>query len=706
MAVLDLATAEKLPDQPVIDQPVGRVLDLDTGKPVEQFSEASRWGVYPHRLLGQAASTKQEEFIPEESNESNETRATEELPEIAFSGLLSGSDPIKIAKVATAILLTPDPREIGNILTATFPEIGIIEDEKGNLIAGNNKTGVEAVINKPGMSPIDVLQVLGIGAAFTPPAQVAGLVRGLTVKAITGAAGAGVVQTGIESMQETMGGDLDEEEIFIATALGGTAEVVMPIIQGLRNMRQARKLNVEESEIEQAVPAIANADENAAGLKGSTGVDVGLFPAQKTQVPSQLQKQRLMPQLDAGSQAALKALNKQNEEVFNATIKLIDSVAPQSVSGEAPGKLMTAAMRVIKAQKLVRKEAAQFGVVVKAADEAGVIVDITPIKSQIEALFDISVQSGELERTMIRMNKFLTPRKGKDNLTFSQVQSAKKEMDAIINAIPGSDKAVDPQVLGKVIDIKKSLVEQMKIAYPPFREASETFARESGPVEEIQRSLIGRLSKTSDAQLKNISSEIFNPRTSAMDISKARASIESIDPYAWRDIVRNELDFRVGSLESQIKDAGSDSVANMPALLKRSLFGNSKQREVLYRSLTREQTKNFRYLERVLGRAASGRAAGSPTASFTEIIRELRGKLGVLKDIFTQPLRTIQETGDTSLFNRKVKALTDVMFDPKWQPRLSEIRSFDPNSPAAARAMAQLVDDSISTGLDYMKADE
>ena len=308
---------------------------------------------------------------------------------------------------------------------------------------------------------------------------------------------------------------------------------------------------------------------------------------------------------------------------------------------------------------------------------------------------------------MTKVSKFLTPREGSDFLTFRQLQRAKKEMDGIINASPLAEKAVDPSVKGIVTELKNKLVTEMKIAYPPFDEASKIFIRESGSVEAIQASLVQRLADVSDSQLKNISSEIFNPRTNVADIAIARKAIEDVDPIAWRDIVRNELDFRVNSVGQEVKDAGTDSISNMPGLLKRKLFGsNPNQREVLLRSMNQTQRSNFKYLETVLSRAEKGRASGSPTASFTEIIQNMRGKLGVLKDVFTKPLQVIQTAGDTSLFDSNVKAITEVMFDTKWLPRLREIRSFNADSPAAARAMSQLVDDAIASGVDAANSDQ
>ena len=41
----------------------------------------------------------------------------------------------------------------------------------------NNKTGAQVVLNKPGVSRIDILQGLGIAAAFTPAGRLTGAVK-------------------------------------------------------------------------------------------------------------------------------------------------------------------------------------------------------------------------------------------------------------------------------------------------------------------------------------------------------------------------------------------------------------------------------------------------------------------------------------------------------------------------------------------------
>jgi hypothetical protein len=693
----------------IVPYSVGGPADIQQQTTVATNNEATNEPVNP--ALGNAPATTSSRFSPSgpsfnnarqprqapvDDSNNRETRATRELPELANSGILAGESLADIAKISTATAVTMDPRELGAIITNILPHIGITEDEKGNILASNNKNGVSSVINPPGTSVIDAVQAGAAVLGFSPAASLASIPAKFGVKAAVGATGAGLTQTVIEGLQSQLGGEFNESEIAIATSLGGVAELVIPAIQGIRQSRQAGRINVSNNELADAAPSINEGREAVEAVEALTGQNVGLFPAQQTRTPSQLNQQRVLPQLDAGSATALKKLNKQNEEAFNATFKLLDTIAPSSVTFGAPARLRTAANKAIDATKLARKEASQFGPVIAAADEvgAGANVNLVPLKSKLDELFNASVISGELESTINKINKVLTPRGENEFLTFRQLHSVKKEMDGIINKSPISEKAVAPEIKGKVTELKKELVKAMKEAYPPFKEASDIFIRESGAVEAIQASLVKRIADASDAQLKNISSEIYNARTNVADIEIARRLIEPHDPVAWRDIVRNEIDFRINSVGQEIVDGGTDSISNMPGLLRRKLFGsNPNQREVLLRSMDEAPRANFKYLEQVLLRAEKGRAAGSPTASFTEIIQNMRGRLGILKDIVLRPIATAQNTGDATLFDMNVRAITEAMFDTKWLPRVREIRSLNQDSPAAVRAMSQLVDD-------------
>ena len=147
----------------------------------------------------------------------------------------------------------------------------------------------------------------------------------------------------------------------------------------------------------------------------------------------------------------------------------------------------------------------------------------------------------------------------------------------------------------------------------------------------------------------------------------------------------------MGGLEQLIEEIPGDFTGNIPGQLRRTLFGNPQQRKALMAAMNSEQRTNFKYLEAVLKRASSGRAAGSPTAAFGQAIEKLQGVSSVIRDVIFRPLSTLQQTGERGIFDRNVAKLSEVMFDPKFKPQLNKLKKLNPDSPAAARAMTQLL---------------
>lgn len=186
-----------------------------------------------------------------------QTRATQELPELQNSGLLNGLDipPAKAAAVTAAIVTMTDPNEIAQTLKALSPDIGIQQDEKGNLIAANNATGARAVINKPGFTGLDALQATGIGAAFAPSGRVANAVGGGVLKqAATLGAGSALTQAAIEGGQAAAGGNFDPNEVAAAGVLGAATPVIAGgagaiIDAGKRGIQAIRGVPAAESEL-------------------------------------------------------------------------------------------------------------------------------------------------------------------------------------------------------------------------------------------------------------------------------------------------------------------------------------------------------------------------------------------------------------------------------------------------------------------------
>ena len=256
------------------------------------------------------------------------------------------------------------------------------------------------------------------------------------------------------------------------------------------------------------------------------------------------------------------------------------------------------------------------------------------------------------------------------------------------------EKAVSPGLKREIAGVKNQLITDMSAASPAFRAAENEFARLSPAVQELTDSVLGSVVKMKDGQLKNIAGKIFDVRqTDPSVIVKAKRLIDSVDSTAWNDLMRVEMQRRIGGIQTLSEDLPGELVGNVPGQLRRAIFGNPGQRKVLLAGMSSEQRKNFVYLDDVLRRASAGRQAGSPTAAFGQVIDKIRGVPGVIRDMFLSPKDTLAGIG----FDARVGKLTDVMFNPKWEPKLKELREIPPQSDRAKAIFSSLINAAKAT---------
>lgn len=198
------------------------------------------------------------QFPTEPPMEEGTSRAAIQLPELGsgmgYRHMFPEDTPWwQQAGVTAAAMTMTDPQEIATMLQQ-FPNVGITQAADGTLIATNNETGAQAVINRPGLSATDILQTLGIGAAFFPSGrltQLAGagsreaakaaasetikkemLKQATRRSAAVGAGTGAATQTGIEAGQALAGGTFDEGDIGLAGAFGAIPEyVAQPLVR-------------------------------------------------------------------------------------------------------------------------------------------------------------------------------------------------------------------------------------------------------------------------------------------------------------------------------------------------------------------------------------------------------------------------------------------------------------------------------------------
>lgn len=698
MAIIDLNTgkptgeptegAESFPAQPV----QGRIIDLDTGAVVQPAQlqetpppEAAR----PlSEIVPEAISSIPTE-VPETGigdffTGSERIAATPELGTLPEFGATPEGDTFKIA---LGFLSTFDPKAQLDIIQEAIPEAVFETTADGSTII---ETPTEdggtrrSVLNRPGFSPQDFSTSIAQVLSFIPAARLAGLGKTLAQKIGIGGAAAGVTEQALQETGVELGRtERDPTGTAIATVTGGLSEVVAPAIAAFKGSRQAAKFAAGADEIEQVAGSVATARE----ATEATGVD--LFQAQQTGVPAQLEKQAFVAQLPAGTRSAVEGLKKQNKQAGDAVETFLGTIAPDQAVVTGSERIRTAAQTAVAATKRARSEASSP--IYKQAfrrQRQGKIesIDLDQLQTKISSMSAQFEQRGQIAKNL---NSALDKIENAGG-NLQKLHLAKIEIDQTINSF-GAD-AVGNTTKRFLTDIKKDLTDELIKQSPSYRAARSEFIRLSPPVTKIQESIIGKVANLDDTQLKQASSKLFDAaETNPSVVAKAKKAITDVDPGAWDEIVRVELEKRLGSIKATAADG---DIQNIPGQLFRALFPNDKSTRVLMNALDDNGKKNLNYLKTVLGRARTGRPGGSQTAAREEIKRELRGgSLQAIRQFFRAPVSTLVSTGEDAAFNRRTAALSKAMYDPTWKAEMKSIRKFNPNSPAAARAMTQLLND-------------
>jgi hypothetical protein len=560
--------------------------------------------------------------------------------------------------------------------------------------------GVKTVLIAPGFSQADITTGMAQVLSFIPAGRVASLGRNLAQRVGLSATGAGATEAGLQATSQALGSEqeIDKGQIALAAGLGGAAEVVAPAIQAVRQARINRAAKKQQKSAQETEELIADP------VKAAEELGVRLFPAQLTEDASQLERQSFVASLPSGAKKANKELRLQNEEVANAMDNVLSSIAPPAALSRGEKGIRSAAQEAIEAKKLIREERASplYTEAKKENSDVNIEPIIGLINNKLGNLPAGSKSARELEKVRKLINQSTVTRKTTQTGIITpkiekipklrKLHQTKLEIDDLINKF--GDNSLGRTAKSHVKDVQVSLLNQMDEASDFYRSARETFAELSPAVNEIEDSIIGKIAGLDDTQLKTASGKLFDPaETNPETVRLAKKEITDIDPDKWNDIIRVELEKRMGKIKSDIE--GAASAENLPAQLFNSVFGNTKQRRVLFSAVdsNSESGKNLKYLEDVLKRAAQGRPGGSQTAVRKVIDRELKeGALNSFRE-WMSPLKKALLVGEEKFFNDRVKSMADAMFDPEWRPQMKEIRALDPKGNSAQRAMLQLLND-------------
>jgi hypothetical protein len=604
-----------------------------------------------------------------------QTRATVGLPEIGEGGLLFGEDKVKAASITPALLTATDPQEMGRILKANFPNVGIVRDEKGNFIAANNKTGAKVVLNKPGFSRLDVLQGLGIASLFAPTGKLVGATRV--------AVGAGATSAGVEALQALSGGDFDASQVAIDTVTAGVLEKAFEVAKatgrGIRDvLRNDAKVDPDQilksfepqgffigqfgrkspgEPVSKTVQKATQADLTPDALdkiRRAKEVDVQLTKAQATgDFGASEAEQTLLKSISPEGAEARRFADLQQEQLKEAAKRFADRFGGSARLTEATGELADITTRdkgaqiqdaLKQVQDLTRKEIS--GLYKEAAETAGEaipldnksLVDISdnvivnrPITPEVEKsintalakfglIGDDVVKSTRNKFKVIDGDETITITGEVTPLTLSNAEEFRQALNKAVGADQtGSAKIVVGELDRQINQVIKEGAERGRTG--AFKVAREAFAkqRESFDAKDIIQDLVGLK--------KGTKTPVVDPQAVITKIAKSDKAVTNIRKIkkilldapseqtkrAWRSIQAETIGDILGQAIN--KDTLEMSGARLNSAIKRY------RPEALRELLGRKQFAELKRLQQTIGDATiPPPGTTNPSGTFTKLL--------------------------------------------------------------------------------------
>ena len=586
-------------------------------------------------------------------------------------------------KAAAGLMMSFDDDTRKNILKSAIPSAKFIEREGYTVV---DIDGKQSVLDKPGFSSQDAVSALTNILMFVPAAKLAALGKNLVARMGLAAAGSGGTDIALQGAEIGVGSEkpFDPKRTAEVAAFATAGELGGEVIKaGAR----AIKGRIAGKAADVAVDVAAEKVTERTGIR--------LLKAQRAEVPDAVEVAKMVKSARASDKtvrAATEALTEQNKEVGAAVKDVLKDIAPVGALEGSGKNIKAAAERAVEAQKAIRKDITNP--IYAEAHQAYKLkqgkwdpttakwikvdkANLRPILKDIDkSLGDLA--EGEISTQLTKIRKNIVASIETDN--FAKMQSAKREMDRSIHRFGEKKLGADTQ--RQILRIKKKLVAEMERVSPLYKKAQAEFSKASPAVEAIEKSIVGDVAQIKDVE--GAARKLFaGPNVTASQVVRAKKIIQRQDPEAWRGIVRTEFQRRLDTLKEGVSAAGPDAI-------KKALFGNQKQRGILYASVDGETAKNLRWLEKGIIKASRGRPKGPITP---------RGKRGVFSawdatlGYFSPTGLAIRKGAQVAggrVASRRELALVKVMYDPAYKSQMSSIRKLGA-SPGAAKALLKLL---------------
>jgi len=518
-------------------------------------------GVPEGALSGFTPIEKKEK--PQFPDDPSTTRAAQELPELFSSGLLAGENQAKIAQFATLASVTTNPEEIAKIATNLFPSIGVQQDSGGNFVLANNKTGVRAIINRPGISVTDVAQFAGLATAFTP----AGAARNLGARELAKLAGRSAATQGvIEAGQVASGGEFNPEEVALSglTAPAGqaaTEKLLSPLIRATKGQIPLKAQQIISAGEDTGIPVLTS------DIRNPESINAGLFRQFAERVPF------------LGTGGMRGAQNKAREDFVKAFAESVPPVNDKAIMQSLINKKDT-----IKAAAGERYQR-----IIAQMDSLGEIPTTNTVKQMDSVINELKdprrVTDSKAIEDLVKIKEALS--KGQN---FSSLKGNRTDISDIINNFDNAERS---QTFSRTKSLLVSVRDAMTKDMDEFLQKSDTV--DFNKYKQADRIYSEEFKLLSKSRLKNVLDK------GDITPEQYRNLMFSSKPSEQRilyDSLGNDgrANARIAILDEIIKKSGGvDDIT--PAKFTRELRKNSSQIDIFFKGREKQQLQG---LERLL----------------------------------------------------------------------------------------------------------
>jgi len=204
---------------------------------------------------------------------------------------------------------------------------------------------------------------------------------------------------------------------------------------------------------------------------------------------------------------------------------------------------------------------------------------------------------------------------------------------------------------------KNHLIDKIAQVDQDYEKARNTFEAHSKPIEKLEASQIGQISRTEDTGLKNISRNIFDPaQTDLSVLRKIKDTVQKHNPDAWNNIVRNEMERLMGL--GKTKEVTGNNFYNQ-------ILANDTKFKQFKEALSGNEaaSKRLEYMKKIFGRLIN-----VPTSKTAEALS--RTSMSKPRASITKMMEYWQELMSGGKYD---KAAVRLITSPRWTEELNKL---------------------------------